>query len=198
MAAPNAPCRLLQLPRELRNNIYEELNHDHFITITRDHDPNSKRRNGMAVDNAPYASVMRLCKQIHYEYDDVRFKKVHLIIYTAEMRLKLSTFDLKAGVPKELFKHVTWCQVSIPYGLLIDCDEDIVEEFNDAVAAGETMDETYRRAWTPSIGKLSSSHESTRTPSRSAPGPGVPESLGDRLALQSADFIQTLSKSSPA
>lgn len=158
MANEAQPCRLLELPREVRNLIYGHLMSDNVVLITKpvesDEDPN----NTAHLANAPLVSVFSVCKQIHDEYKDSCYKEAALYIYAVQPRLARSSFNFKPSVPKKLFKNVSVCLVKIAFGMLqgIVGEPEQLTGFIDDMEAGETEEDTFEREWTPSKGSCSS------------------------------------------
>ncbi|KAF2165488.1 hypothetical protein M409DRAFT_24339 [Zasmidium cellare ATCC 36951] len=145
------PCRLLGIPREVRNIIYEYLTVDDPVHITHPTEPGAESKNTVVLGNAPIVSVFQTCKQIRAEYKDVCFKKAMILIYATMLNLRYGSFDFKRGVPKKLFKNVSMCHLKIPFYLLQEVDDpNQLREFIIDVSVGEAEEETYDREWTPS------------------------------------------------
>lgn len=117
-------CHLLELPRELRNNIYDHLTTDTTIS------PHSAPSQGKSNPGLPVISlfhtttpaVLRLCRQVYDEYrEQVLPRSVLNIVVLGCQISEPVALKLKNGVPAEALRKpenvlltLSWANVMLP------------------------------------------------------------------------------------
>ena len=107
------PSYLLNLPRELRDEICSYIRSDYWITP--DKGP-AKNKPSIFLDKGPQSSLMRTCRQISDEYGDVWLRDLHLRLFSMDEALtdcSLSNMAPHMTFPTCNFQHIEVCSIHI-------------------------------------------------------------------------------------
>ena len=99
--------RLLTLPREVRNNIYD------YVSIAVDITPLQRTQDGkplphptLQLHRTTMPALLRVCKQIHSEYKQQLSGRAKLSIIGAQSICLVGTLRLKQGISTEILENV--------------------------------------------------------------------------------------------
>ena len=144
--AAASDCRLLSIPRELRNKIYDSLLA--YPTISEGRRPRVDLQNTIAVN------VLLVSCQIHDEYREHAISSSLLLIGTTgcdPFPQSLIDLHLKSGFPFNLLKQVQKCEIMTSYVLVEDVEGPRMRSFNTVMTAVPQLNQR-NLSWTPSKG----------------------------------------------
>lgn len=122
-------CRLLALPREIRDLIYAYLHQSALAT----EEPRGNESGNLLVlvTCAPLTAVLQLCKQIQSEYLEMVFNHIALRIAVPSDHKIMDGIKLKDGVPSKIFTRAVEILVNVDY---VRIDDRLEEESGDELS----------------------------------------------------------------
>ncbi|KAK4550344.1 hypothetical protein LTR36_003311 [Oleoguttula mirabilis] len=125
--AETTRCYILELPRELRNYIYDELTHDVCISADVAHVDGDVSLAGpnLRLDGSYLSEVLLVNRQIHDEYAERVSSRARLFVslldnppdsYEQGWRCSTNKLDLRRGFPVDLLKQVKRCVIFFAWG----------------------------------------------------------------------------------
>ena len=147
-------CRLLSIPRELRNKIYGSLTADHTISERLPDIEAAEIRPQVDLENTIAVNVLLVSRQIHDEYREHVTSSSLLVINTAGRAAfprSLVDLKLKSSFPIDLLKQVSKCEIVTSCALVEDVEGPRMRSFNLVMTALQQLDQR-SLSWTSSKG----------------------------------------------
>ncbi|KAK4550048.1 hypothetical protein LTR36_003015 [Oleoguttula mirabilis] len=147
--ATEEQSRILTIPRELRNDIYSRVGVVHTLTCA-DVDALEKRST-LILQNSLNVNLLRTCKQIHDEYDEIWSEGLDLMIFTTNrLDLARSEIPLHKSLPVSHLLNVTQCVLTITLSALYRSMSDELSTLWHLAAAILPAASLENIPWTPS------------------------------------------------
>lgn len=151
MTTSKRRCYLLELPRELRDQIYGYIHKK--CEITNDSEKFEDLCARVRMMNGPEPQILRVCKQIYQEYAEIAFKRPQLLFNVKTVPWQTANLHTKSAFALHAMREAVSCTLTVSYTDLLEYtgQERLVEWARET--RNEPEHETLQRTWTPSTGK---------------------------------------------